>query len=492
MADDLDMLATERDISVCLKQYCRAIDRLDQDLLVTIWHPEGTIDDLITGSRGRVADLVPEIFSRLRSAKTHVHAITDPIISLDGDAATTDTKFMHIQRLDNAGNDQSEDRHMYGFYRDRWSRRDGRWGIDHREVVELVFWEQRVGPSATGAYTRRDPSDPGSVHLDQIASAPYFNGDVSSQARLSTLFAERDILNQLNTYCRGLDRFDLELWRSAWHPDATLDYESGDIFGSAMDRSLQMTCGHAAMFTVHSHQITNPTIRVEGNRAVSETYANAVLRGYPDRAANQIDWHYLGRYLDNWSCRDGRWAIDNRRLVEELMWQQPVLRPRTGRTTRRDREDPSYELFQYPEKPHKFDLATLFAEREIRRQVMQYCNAIDRRDSQMWQSLWHERATLDLESIDTSGLAVDMLDTLWANAEAQSIAATNSRIAVDGDYAISETGIAVVLRTTCDGRPALELSRGRLLDRWSKRDGRWAVDHRRQIEDFAWSEPCQG
>ena len=251
-----------------------------------------------------------------------------------------------------------------------------------------------------------------------------------------------------------------------------------------MDRAIQMTWGHAA-FAGHSHQISNATILVDGDKAVSETYANAILRSYPDNAGNQIDFHYRGRYLDNWSRRDGRWAIDHRQLVEEFMWQEPAIPARMMRAVRRDREDPSYKLFASLDPCDEHSLETHMSEQEIRRQVAQYFDAIDRPDENLWQSLWHSGATLEIESDGIQGVAADAFAGLLVNSMGRSHAGTNSIIVVNDDRAVSETGFTAMNFYMADGSLVRENRRGRLLDRWSKREGRWAIDHRRQIEDLA-------
>jgi hypothetical protein len=44
--------------------------------------------------------------------------------------------------------------------------------------------------------------------------------------------------------------------------------------------------------------------------------------------------------------------------------------------------------------------------------------------------------------------------------------------------------VTVALRSTAPNGIVDTLSRGRYLDRWSRRDGAWAIDHRIHITDF--------
>ena len=52
-----------------------------------------------------------------------------------------------------------------------------------------------------------------------------------------------------------------------------------------------------------------------------------------------------GRYLDRWSRRDGRWAIDHRQFVQDLQRTHDAdpMKPDEGQS-RRDRSDPSYNI----------------------------------------------------------------------------------------------------------------------------------------------------
>jgi hypothetical protein len=61
---------------------------------------------------------------------------------------------------------------------------------------------------------------------------------------------------------------------------------------------------------------------------------------------------------------------------------------------------------------------------------------------------------------------------------------TNLRIEVVGERAASESYVTVALRTKGGASARDILSRGRYVDRWSRRDGRWAIDHRIYLNDW--------
>jgi hypothetical protein len=172
-------------------------------------------------------------------------------------------------------------------------------------------------------------------------------------AQLDVLTAERAIREVLHDYCRAIDRFDWELFRSVWHPDATIDYEGW--FQGTRDEAVAVFRDVHPGYVTHSHQVTSVKIAVDGDRAVSEAYVTVRMRSYPDETGRSVDIFVSGRYLDRWSRRDGRWAIDDRRYASDVFSEYEVVDTFAGdlpdrpdqpvRRARRGPDDPSYELF---------------------------------------------------------------------------------------------------------------------------------------------------
>lgn len=179
---------------------------------------------------------------------------------------------------------------------------------------------------------------------------------------IETLLAREAIRDQLYTYLRALDRLDLELMNTVFHPDAIIlhgEKEKGvwALQGAASDEMPRNISLQRQNAVFHSHEVANTLIRVKGNRAVSEAYLAHVCR--VDREQNPsvisgldisddtqvVDAHYRGRYLDRWEKRDGSWRISHRQTVLDLSWTQPVHKGIVGINATRDRTDPSYALF---------------------------------------------------------------------------------------------------------------------------------------------------
>jgi hypothetical protein len=75
----------------------------------------------------------------------------------------------------------------------------------------------------------------------------------------------------------------------------------------------------------------------------------AVWLRSPPKDGVVLDVLTRGRQVDQWSFRDGTWAIDHRRYVDDLqrLLESPATEFNDGTTAagRRDRTDPSFELF---------------------------------------------------------------------------------------------------------------------------------------------------
>lgn len=125
-------------------------------------------------------------------------------------------------------------------------------------------------------------------------------------SQLDTLIAKDEITDALARYCRGVDRLDAELVRSAYHEDATDDHgytqvSTGWDLANLCDRD--NPDGFPKEWTSTTHQLTNVLIRVDGDHASSESYFYATMRF--DHGSDRYNLVSVGRYIDKWERRDG-------------------------------------------------------------------------------------------------------------------------------------------------------------------------------------------
>lgn len=113
-------------------------------------------------------------------------------------------------------------------------------------------------------------------------------------------------------YCRGVDRLDVELLKSAYWPDA-ID-EHGSFKGNAHQFAEFCMEAHLGWRST-LHCIFNHSIEFDddGVHASGEIYNVTYLF---QKDAEVLDTWY-GRYLDSYEKREGEWRIQKRTCVHE-------------------------------------------------------------------------------------------------------------------------------------------------------------------------------
>lgn len=117
-------------IQDCLMTYSRAIDRLDRDLLLSVYH-EDAIDDhgVFVGTREAFADWA--IAMHRATHLSHQHCQFNSTCDLQGNVAHTETYYMFVG-MNRRGTPLGM---SGGRYIDRLEKRDGRWAIAARVCI---------------------------------------------------------------------------------------------------------------------------------------------------------------------------------------------------------------------------------------------------------------------------------------------------------------------------------------------------------------------
>lgn len=132
---------------------------------------------------------------------------------------------------------------------------------------------------------------------------------------MQSLMDREAIREVLYTYCRGADRCDAEIIRSAYHEDSYDDHGywkgSGHDFADFLaDRLLR-----ANSQTMHS--VTNTVVQLDGDVALCESHVLVTLvRRLPEGVVDLMG----ARYLDRLERRAGVWKIAERTVV--LEWRK--------------------------------------------------------------------------------------------------------------------------------------------------------------------------
>src|SRR5262245_60796358 len=122
--------------------------------------------------------------------------------------------------------------------------------------------------------------------------------------------ADREAIRDcLFRYCRGIDRSDADMLRSAYWPGA-MDYHTG--FNGTVEQFGEWGMPRVAVMEQNMHMIGNILILLDGATAAVESYLWSVSVR-PGESARQM--MVCGRYLDRVEKRDDKWRIAERVVI---------------------------------------------------------------------------------------------------------------------------------------------------------------------------------
>jgi hypothetical protein len=161
----------------------------------------------------------------------------------------------------------------------------------------------------------------------------------------SEIDARAQIEDCVKRFARGADRLDKEMMISAFHEDAWDDH--GMFAGKPSDLADWVIQVHLE-FQFTAHYLSNHMAWINGDKAGSETYVQAIFRF--ERDGKLFDMQGNGRCIDRFECRGDIWRISERLAVADWNRIDPVAELPRGdlvlklTTGTRDRQDPSYKL----------------------------------------------------------------------------------------------------------------------------------------------------
>jgi hypothetical protein len=140
---------------------------------------------------------------------------------------------------------------------------------------------------------------------------------------LEVLLDKQAIYEVVLRYCRGIDRLDMELVRSCYHPGA-IDHHTGfdgerDEFVIWVERALRRLAGSM-------HMVGNHLVDLDGDVGRSETYCTAFHLADP-AVPETVNITTGLRYVDRFERRHGEWRIAERFAVREWTRLEPDQRP---------------------------------------------------------------------------------------------------------------------------------------------------------------------
>jgi len=136
----LQELFDKEEIRDRLARYCRGVDRSDAEEISQAFHADAMADHghvFFTGDD--IGEVLVSMFDPGNA--TNVHFIGNVIVEIDGDEAYSEAYLLDTVERERDGTTYLLTRSAR--FVDRWERRDGRWGIVYRQVVDS--WN-RVDP----------------------------------------------------------------------------------------------------------------------------------------------------------------------------------------------------------------------------------------------------------------------------------------------------------------------------------------------------------
>lgn len=165
-AAKLDYLYSAQQIRDLLGVYCRAQDRCDLDLILSVFH-EDAVDDHGGLFEGSIRDFFGFVIDILERCERTSHHLGQILVDIQGDVAWSETYAIAFHRYDRDG--LSWDSTWHARMLDRFERRAGQWKIARRRVIYDYAVDQPTSqswapgllsaPTDLGTRNSTDPSE---------------------------------------------------------------------------------------------------------------------------------------------------------------------------------------------------------------------------------------------------------------------------------------------------------------------------------------------
>lgn len=332
----------------------RGLDRCDLSLLRRAYHPGAQV--AYGFFNGPAADFCEIVTEQTRPLPVTLHRTQNMWIKFqDDDDAVAESyviAYMHVP-----GDGSGTQSLIGGRYLDRFARRNEGWRIALRTYV--LDWNMSLAGTGSADPAFQPIFTAGAKHPDDAAQneieawradttgaargSNAMDDEANMQRALAEALAKNCIHDLIMAKARATDRGDLELMRSLWHPDATVDV--GPLPNDAQEYCVVLIDAMAERDKMF-HSVANEWIEVDGDSAVAESYVIAFTTVRDGE--EPIDELTGGRYLDRFEKRHNEWKFTHRTFVADWQMRQPST-DQTGQGLyesflpgKRSKEDPVY------------------------------------------------------------------------------------------------------------------------------------------------------
>lgn len=128
----MQSLPDKQEIYEVLLRYCRGVDRCDEIMLQSVYHPNAHVEH--GAFKGTAADFIPWILGRICTDESMMHCLGNVLIDINGDKATSEAYFIGYfrKKMENA---QLVDHIIGARYIDRFERQDQHWRKINQVIV---------------------------------------------------------------------------------------------------------------------------------------------------------------------------------------------------------------------------------------------------------------------------------------------------------------------------------------------------------------------
>lgn len=136
MNERIETLLAKQEIYELACRYSRGLDRLDADLLLSVFHLDGWCEYGFSNCSPK--EFVTYCINALQDHEANQHMIGNTLIEVEGDEAFGEVYFNAYHKVQ--GENGFDDIIIAGRYLDRYEKRDGQWKMAYRS--ELVDWSR--------------------------------------------------------------------------------------------------------------------------------------------------------------------------------------------------------------------------------------------------------------------------------------------------------------------------------------------------------------
>ena len=328
----LEQLAIKHEILDLLYQRARGADRFDVPLMRAC-HPLDATDNHGT-YQGLMHGFLDKLEQSMRTGPTCLskeHVLANALFDFrpDGDVFAETYHVAH-ERFEEASG--FVDYRIGGRYLDIFRRVEGRWLIQHRNIVydwsrtltNAPLQAEEQPDALIGSRTGSDPlySACPSARGRLVAAPPSLSsGDITLDQALQRLLDKQEIAEVLYRRARAGDRGDAELAHSCYHPGATERHGIFDGLAAEFVDVVSWTRPDKPGSPIKTmlHVISNILCDFSNNdEAFVESYHVAYCH-----MNDGTDSVIGGRYLDRFARRNGRWGIVHRDVIFDWSRKEP-------------------------------------------------------------------------------------------------------------------------------------------------------------------------